>query len=129
VRKRDSFDSFPAALTRRDGRCVKPKFVLLVAVVALRRAGSSSHRGGCSVAERGRGCAALDRSPSLRAGGCPVITQTAWFGTSIGELFEVDPVVLSLQEWVDVLPLVADQERYKRVEAKIKKRQHKLSAV
>jgi transcriptional regulator with XRE-family HTH domain len=48
---------------------------------------------------------------------------------AIGELFEVDPVVLSLQEWVDVLPLVADQERYKRVEAKIKKRQHKLSAV
>jgi transcriptional regulator with XRE-family HTH domain len=47
----------------------------------------------------------------------------------IGELFEIDPVALSLQEWVDVLPLVADQDRYRRVEAKIKKRQRKLSAV
>jgi transcriptional regulator with XRE-family HTH domain len=42
---------------------------------------------------------------------------------AVGSFFEIDPVALSNQDFAELLPLLAQPERFKRIESKIKRGQ------
>jgi transcriptional regulator with XRE-family HTH domain len=48
---------------------------------------------------------------------------------AVGGFFEIDPVALSNEDFAELLPLLAQPERFNRIEAKIKRGRGQLTVV